>query len=154
MSDYYVYLHRKADTGEVFYVGKGRGDRATACATGRNKRWLEVVFRHGRTVEYVAVGLKEDDALVMELLEIERWTNSGATLVNVKNRLVRKNVRTKGELYEGEMCFRWKNILFPCAIFDSVTGMVARQGAKAHELNDVLDGKLLLTSDGWTSNYR
>lgn len=30
MTDFYVYIHRKATDGEIFYVGKGQGNRAKA----------------------------------------------------------------------------------------------------------------------------
>lgn len=58
--DFYVYIHRKATTGEVFYCGKGAGNRAWA--HGRCKRsahWQNIVRKHGLTVEIVQDGLQE-----------------------------------------------------------------------------------------------
>ena len=56
--DFYVYLHRKATTGEVFYVGKGFGNRAwTQC--NRSLHWFNTTRKHGVTVEIVADFLQE-----------------------------------------------------------------------------------------------
>ena len=43
---FYVYEHLRADTGEVFYVGKGSGHRAR-CRQGRNPYWRAVANKHG-----------------------------------------------------------------------------------------------------------
>lgn len=63
--DFYVYLHRRATTGEVFYVGKGRGKRAKV-STKRSKHWHAIVAKHGLIIEFVAVGLREWYALELE----------------------------------------------------------------------------------------
>lgn len=56
--DYYVYLHRKKTTGEVFYVGKGCKGRAWT-KHGRSIFWKRIVKKHGFLVEIVASGLRE-----------------------------------------------------------------------------------------------
>lgn len=59
-----VYVHRRADDGRVFYVGKGaRDDRATYFKK-RNPYWCAVASKHGVTVEIVA--RFETDALACE----------------------------------------------------------------------------------------
>jgi hypothetical protein len=55
--DFYVYLHRKATTGEVFYVGKGVGRRAWE--KRRAEYWLRTVKKHGLIVEILQDGLQE-----------------------------------------------------------------------------------------------
>jgi hypothetical protein len=62
--DFYVYVHRKATTGEIFYVGKGYGDRAWHA--NRNSFWKKVDAKHGHTVEIVLDGLQEWAALELE----------------------------------------------------------------------------------------
>ena len=57
VKDFYVYLHRKATTGEVFYVGKGNGRRAWS--NQRSKYWHGIVKKHGLVVEIVQSGLQE-----------------------------------------------------------------------------------------------
>ena len=50
---FYVYLHKKADTGEVFYVGKGsRPDRIVDRA-GRSTWWHATVAKHGLVTEMI-----------------------------------------------------------------------------------------------------
>jgi hypothetical protein len=56
--DFYVYVHRKATTGEVFYVGKGKHDRAWV-ADGRSKHWAAIKKKHGIIVEIAQDGLQE-----------------------------------------------------------------------------------------------
>ena len=62
--DFYVYLHRRATDGKVFYVGKGNGDRAFE--KRRNKYWKNTVAKHGYTVEFYATGLQEWYAFELE----------------------------------------------------------------------------------------
>lgn len=72
---YYVYVHRRADTGEVFYVGKGFGKRAWKKTT-RSEWWKRIEAKHGRTVEIHADDL--DENLAFEL-EAELITKFGRT---------------------------------------------------------------------------
>jgi hypothetical protein len=62
---FYVYLHRKATTGEVFYVGKGNKARARS-TNGRNQRWRRTVAKHGLVVEIVEAGMQEWWAFELE----------------------------------------------------------------------------------------
>ena len=64
--DFYVYIHRKATTGEIFYVGKGTGRRAWT-SKSRNVYWHRVVKKHGLVVEIVLDGLQEWAALELEI---------------------------------------------------------------------------------------
>ena len=63
--DFYVYLHRKATTNEVFYVGKGSGRRAWIFRA-RGAYWTNIVNKHGLIVEIVQSGLKEFEAFNLE----------------------------------------------------------------------------------------
>lgn len=49
---FYVYVHRRATDGRVFYVGKGVKDRAWV-KKGRNKHWQNIVKKHGFTYHIV-----------------------------------------------------------------------------------------------------
>jgi hypothetical protein len=84
--DFYVYLHRKATTGEVFYVGKGRGRRAwKAHNETRSALWLQVVAKHGLIVEIAQDGLQEWYAheLECELISLHGRRDTGhGQLVN------------------------------------------------------------------------
>jgi hypothetical protein len=75
----YVYGHYKADTGELFYIGKGTGKRAWH-KSNRNVYWYNVVNKYGYTVKILHEGLSEEDAYSMErklILEVglENLTN-------------------------------------------------------------------------------
>lgn len=67
---FYVYIHRRCDTGEIFYVGKGCGKRAWKKAD-RNQWWKNIESKHGRTVEIIVKNLDESDSFSLEQLVIE-----------------------------------------------------------------------------------
>lgn len=78
---FYTYIHRRGDTGEVFYVGKGSGQRAGQ-ASSRNTWWKNIAKLHGHKVEIVAYWDVERDALDHECALIAEYRASGAQLVN------------------------------------------------------------------------
>lgn len=104
-NDYYVYLHRRNDSNEVFYVGKGRRYRSTVYCN-RNKWWLAIANKHGFTVEYVEKGLSESDAYDLEVETIKFYRECGHTLCNLSdggeggNGSVRKQPITDGLLID------------------------------------------------------
>jgi len=61
---FYVYLHRKATNGQVFYVGKGYGKRAWS--KRRNAKWKNIVAKYGFIVEIAQSGLQELAAFELE----------------------------------------------------------------------------------------
>ena len=83
MADFYVYLHRRRDDGSVFYVGKGSGYRATVMQR-RNASWCATRQAAGGVlVEYVATGLDEDLAGLVEAEMISKLRRTGAELANM-----------------------------------------------------------------------
>ena len=62
--DFYVYAHRKATTGEIFYIGKGTGRRAQK--RQRGAMWQSIVNKHGLIVEIIQDGLQEWAAFELE----------------------------------------------------------------------------------------
>lgn len=82
---FYVYVHKKASDGEIFYVGKGHGNRATDVKS-RNKLWKSIVEKHGFTVDIVASDLPESDAFALESEMVRRYgrrNNSTGVLANM-----------------------------------------------------------------------
>ena len=69
--DYCVYVHQKADTGEIFYVGKGRRWRQNQ-KHNRNKHWKNIVNKHGFIVCVVASNLTNDVASNFEKILIKK----------------------------------------------------------------------------------
>jgi hypothetical protein len=79
---FYSYLHRRNDTGEVFYVGKGSGRRADS-RSDRNRHWRAVDRKHGRTVEIVARWRTAQEAYDHEIFLIDTMRRLGHPLVNM-----------------------------------------------------------------------
>jgi hypothetical protein len=68
---FYNYFHRKADTGEIFYVGKGQGTRAYV-KERNNIFWNRIVKKHGYTVEIVCYFDNEELSFSTEKYLIEK----------------------------------------------------------------------------------
>lgn len=81
MSTYYVYVHTRNDTGEVFYVGKGKEYRH-ADADNRNTWWHRIANKHGFTSKIVERFEIEADAFSMERYLIASYKACGVTLTN------------------------------------------------------------------------
>lgn len=83
MADFYVYEHRRADTGAVFYVGKGKGARLHS-RQHKTAYWRNVVAKAGGYQAAVVVGnLDEELALLAEVELIDKRRRVGARLVNL-----------------------------------------------------------------------
>ena len=79
---FYTYIHRKADDGEVFYVGKGKGDRARY-EFGRSQYWQRIKKKHGVLIEIVARHESEEDAFTHEKFLIASFRGLGVRLCNM-----------------------------------------------------------------------
>lgn len=87
---YFIYLHRRNDTGDVFYVGKGtrtkkkQYERAYVIKK-RGAFWNSIVSKAGYTVELVADFFVESDAFAMErdLIAFYGRRVDGGTLCNL-----------------------------------------------------------------------
>ena len=81
---FYVYLHRRKTDNKVFYVGKGKGYRATD-RSNRSQWWKRVAEKHEVTVEIVFDNLSEEDAFQIEKDTILEFRYFGHPLVNHTN---------------------------------------------------------------------
>jgi hypothetical protein len=79
---FYTYIHTKKDTGEVFYVGKGKNDRAFH-KYDRSKYWQNTAKKHGYDVSILAQWENEVDAYEHEKLLILCFKDMGVSLVNL-----------------------------------------------------------------------
>lgn len=83
---YYVYHHVNKTNGDIFYVGKGAGDRAYK-TDGRNQYWINYVNKYKEyDVVIVYNNLTEEEAFELETKEINRIGRSiykEGTLVNI-----------------------------------------------------------------------
>jgi len=85
MTNFYVYFHVNAQTNEIFYVGKGNGNRAKA-KTRRSDRWINYVNKYGYYVRIVKDCLSNEDALELEELIIKvlgRKDTGNGVLINM-----------------------------------------------------------------------
>jgi hypothetical protein len=67
-----VYLHRRKDNGEIFYVGIGKKNRPYS-KSKRNKFWNAVAEKCGWSVEIICEGLSWDDACKKEIELIKQY---------------------------------------------------------------------------------
>jgi len=68
-SDAYVYVHKRLDTGQPFYVGKGSGNRATS-KKDRNQYWKHIVAKAGFEAVIIQRNLTHKQALNAEKFTI------------------------------------------------------------------------------------
>jgi hypothetical protein len=62
---FYIYAHYRNDTGEVFYIGKGEGNRHKS-KQGRNPYWHNIVKAHGYKIEILQHYESEEEAFKAE----------------------------------------------------------------------------------------
>lgn len=78
---FYTYVHHRADDEKVFYVGKGKGDRAHS-RRGRNPHWRRTAAKHGLRSEVVAHWPSEAEAFEHERFLISCFRDMGHPLCN------------------------------------------------------------------------
>jgi hypothetical protein len=79
---FYVYVHKRADTNQVFYVGKGKGKRAFQVAR-KSSDWKRVVSSYGYRAEFLVSGIDEEFAFFAEQEAIDVYRKRGAPLTNI-----------------------------------------------------------------------
>lgn len=100
---FYVYLHRRNDTGTVFYIGKGCGKRAWK-KTGRNQWWKNIEGKHGRSVEIISRDLEEGEAFALEQKIIEEYGRDNLVNMNAGGLGgIAPNEETKKRMRESRM---------------------------------------------------
>jgi hypothetical protein len=81
---YYIYQHRALDTGNIFYVGKGK-DKRHSDKNKRGRYWKNYVAKHGFTSEIIKNEMDEELAFFAEMECIDVYKRRGIKLVNLSN---------------------------------------------------------------------
>lgn len=81
MKKYYTYAHYKADTNELFYIGKGINSRYCKFK-GRNDYWNRIVNKHGVKAVILSRFDTELEALEHEAFLIDTFRDLGFKLAN------------------------------------------------------------------------
>ena len=82
---YYVYEWYNVDTGEVFYVGKGRGNRYKYnCRTSRNQAFYDYYINNKCAVRKILENVIEEDACNLEDKRIKELDAIGQAKCNIR----------------------------------------------------------------------
>ena len=79
---FYVYEHIRNDTNAIFYVGKGKKERAYRI-NNRNEYWKNIVNKTGYTVRFVVKDVDEELAYLAEEERIDQLKRLGIKLANI-----------------------------------------------------------------------
>jgi hypothetical protein len=79
---FYVYEHIRNDTNAIFYVGKGKNERAYR-VNNRNEYWKNIVNKTGYTVRFVVKDVDEELAYLVEEERIDQLKRLGIKLTNL-----------------------------------------------------------------------
>ena len=68
-----VYLHRRNDTNEIFYIGIGRNKHRAGKKTNRNSYWNNIVNKYGFTKEILFSNISWEEAIKQEIRLINKY---------------------------------------------------------------------------------
>lgn len=81
-TNYYTYYHKRLDTSQIFYVGKGKDNRISS-TQGRNRYWHNIVNKHGYSQHILRDNLTEEQAYSFETEFIKLCREAGYPIVNL-----------------------------------------------------------------------
>jgi hypothetical protein len=73
MNNFYVYGHFTKNSNELFYIGKGKGERAHELINGRSIWWNNIVNKHGVEIKILYNNLTESESLLLETQLIKQY---------------------------------------------------------------------------------
>jgi hypothetical protein len=79
-----IYQHRRADNGQIFYVGKASNPYRKLKIQNRNSRWHQIVNEAGGfTAEEIVSNVDEDLSLLAEQEYIDKLKKLGLPICNL-----------------------------------------------------------------------
>ena len=80
-----VYIHKRADNGDVFYIGIGKTEKRAYQEKHRNQYWKNVAKKHGYVVCVIKRDISWDEACSMEVELIAKHKRKvhGGSLCNI-----------------------------------------------------------------------
>ena len=81
-----VYQHRRKDTNEIFYVGRGKTHKRAFSKADRNNHWHNIVNKVGYAVEIIFENVSWEESALLEkelIKSIGRKNSGNGTLVNL-----------------------------------------------------------------------
>lgn len=136
--DYKVYVHRRLDNDEIFYVGHGYHARAWAFTRGRSQAWQQIYNQSGCRVEIIARYSNKSDAAIHEMLYIAACKEQNIPIVNYRsggfdrNQGVPKSDLSKEKIRQARLNTNGnaKKVKTPLGMFKSMA-----QAAQAHSMS-------------------
>jgi hypothetical protein len=80
-----VYLHKRNDTNEIFYVGIGKSERRAYRKDNRTQYWKNIVKKVGYNIDILVSDTSWKDACKIEKLLIEKYGRKDLGLGNLIN---------------------------------------------------------------------
>lgn len=106
MNNYYVYIYWRLDTNDIFYVGKGKGNRwrrVNKTARRHNKHFMNIINKHPVVCEIVKENLTESEALYWEEKIIETLVFEFGYSIDISNnRSKEKGLHLVNQTWGGE----------------------------------------------------
>jgi hypothetical protein len=109
MNDYYVYLYWRLDTNEIFYVGKGKGDRWKRLSRNNN-HFKNIVNKCPIAVEIVKDRLTEIEAFYWEEEIINKLVFEYGYSIDIpNNRSLERGRHLVNQTFGGEGTSGWRH---------------------------------------------
>jgi hypothetical protein len=80
-----VYLHRRKDSNEIFYIGIGKDRYRIGRKANRNKYWHNIVNKYGYTKEVLMSDLTWGEAITEEIKLIKKYGRKDLGTGNLVN---------------------------------------------------------------------
>lgn len=84
MDNFYIYMYYFIDSGEVFYIGKGKGNRYLDTVHSRNKYFKNIINKYGDNVgvKFYIENISEEEAFNLERKLIKEYWKKGECKAN------------------------------------------------------------------------